>query len=449
MSGINCVKIHPAANLFPLMTESEYVALRDDIRENGLTFGVVFRGDELVDGRNRLRAIEELGLDLKSHSVVIPVEQISDPIQYVLSLNLHRRHLTESQRGMIAADVAKLKRGDNQHSSIDLSSSQSEAAVMLNVSVPTVKRAKQVKENAVPEIIEAVERGEVTVSAAAAVAKLPEAEQRKIASDGPKAVQKAASAERQAKSRKPDQDKSVEAIVLAECAALAGVSEDVFTKGESVLKSEHDDIKVMMMSGGSCADIESAFDALTAATAAASTRRPHVTHNSGNSEWCTPPEIIESARTAMRSIDCDPASSADANATVKAHEYFTADDDGLKQTWFGNVWLNPPYAQPLISRFANAVATKFGTGEIDQACVLVNNATETEWFSTLASNASAICFPTSRLKFLTPDGVSSKNTPLQGQAIVYLGGSADEFIREFSAKGIVVKVVSGAESEVA
>ncbi len=82
----------------------------------------------------------------------------------------------------------------------------------------------------------------------------------------------------------------------------------------------------------------------------------------------------------MGSIDCDPASAEIANRTVKATVYFTKEQDGLKQKWNGNVWMNPPYAQPLMSQFAAAVAAKFAGGEIKQACVLVNNATETESF---------------------------------------------------------------------
>ena len=78
----------------------------------------------------------------------------------------------------------------------------------------------------------------------------------------------------------------------------------------------------------------------------------HVAQNSGENEWYTPPQFIESARLVMGSIDTDPASNPIANATVKATRFFTKDEDGLKQKWEGNVWMNPPYAQPLVARFA-------------------------------------------------------------------------------------------------
>ena len=119
----------------------------------------------------------------------------------------------------------------------------------------------------------------------------------------------------------------------------------------------------------------------------------HVSHNSGENEWYTPAAYIEAARAVMGGIDTDPASCAQANATVKAEKYYDSKADGLTKKWHGRVFMNPPYAQPLIANFAKAVAEKFSISEITEAIVLVNNATETEWFDDMAKNASAVCFP--------------------------------------------------------
>ena len=159
----------------------------------------------------------------------------------------------------------------------------------------------------------------------------------------------------------------------------------------------------------------------------------HVAQNSGENEWYTPPQFIESARLVMGSIDTDPASNPIANATVKATRFFTKDEDGLKQKWEGNVWMNPPYAQPLMSQFAEAISEKFENGEIEQAIILVNNATETQWFQRMASVASAVCFPKSRVKFLDPNG--KPGAPLQGQAIIYMGRFPMAFRDEFEKYG--------------
>ena len=166
----------------------------------------------------------------------------------------------------------------------------------------------------------------------------------------------------------------------------------------------------------------------------------HVGQNSGENEWYTPVEFVEAAREVMGGIDCDPASCEIANRTVNATKFFDKDADGLRQKWNGRIFLNPPYAKPLISQFAEALASKFENDEIKQAVVLVNNATETGWFARIASQASAVCFPSSRIRFLDPSGAPS-GAPLQGQSILYLGANQSEFCKRFATIGIVCHVL--------
>jgi hypothetical protein len=90
----------------------------------------------------------------------------SDPLAYVVSLNLRRRHLDESQRAMVAARIATLPKRTNQHAPI-AAPSQEVAADMLNVGRRSVQRAREVLEEGVPELAAKVERGEISVSAAA------------------------------------------------------------------------------------------------------------------------------------------------------------------------------------------------------------------------------------------------------------------------------------------
>ena len=97
----------------------------------------------------------------------------------VVSLNLHRRHLDESQRAMVAAKIATLPKGANQHVQI-CTPSREKAAELLNVSTRTVASARKVLDEGAPELVAAVERGAVSVSAAADVAELPKPAQAEI-----------------------------------------------------------------------------------------------------------------------------------------------------------------------------------------------------------------------------------------------------------------------------
>jgi ParB family chromosome partitioning protein len=161
----------------------------------------------------------------------------------------------------------------------------------------------------------------------------------------------------------------------------------------------------------------------------------HVGKNSGENEWYTPERFIEAARLTMGQIDLDPASSERANKTVKAGVIYTIDDDGLAQDWFGNVWMNPPYAQPLMTQFAEKLISELP--ELCTAIVLVNNATETKWFQLMAKQATAICFPEARIKFIDKEGKES-GSPLQGQTFLYFGSSVDRFKKNFSQFGFVM-----------
>jgi hypothetical protein len=166
----------------------------------------------------------------------------------------------------------------------------------------------------------------------------------------------------------------------------------------------------------------------------------HVAQATGNFEWYSPAEYVEAARDVLGGFDLDPASSAQANTVIKAAQFYARNDLPLAQPWAGRVWMNPPYAAGVVDQFAAKLAEDYTDGAITEAVVLVNNATETEWFQVLAGVSAAICFPKGRLKFWRPAG-GVESVPLQGQAVLYCGADhVETFADRFAVFGLVVGV---------
>jgi ParB family chromosome partitioning protein len=176
----------------------------------------------------------------------------------------------------------------------------------------------------------------------------------------------------------------------------------------------------------SLANLADAYQVLSSANESPEKSAPHVSYNSGENEWYTPPEYLDAARELLGGIDLDPASSDAAQENVRAAEYYTADDDGLQHDWRGRVWLNPPYAAEPVSQFVHKLLDHYATGEVTAAILLVNNATETKWFQRAMRECAVICFPDGRIHFLDKDGTEGQ--PLQGQALLYFGDDGKQFI---------------------
>jgi len=168
------MEIHELATIFPMLGEEELAELCADIEKNGLAEPVTVYEGKILDGRNRATACQRLGIEPDT----IEYEG-GDPVTFVLSKNVFRRHLTESQRAMAAEKLANMQRGnqmrkfahleDQQNQGLtaqDCQVSQEEAAKMLNVSKRQVQNAAKLRREASPEVVEQVERGEKTIHAA-------------------------------------------------------------------------------------------------------------------------------------------------------------------------------------------------------------------------------------------------------------------------------------------
>ena len=161
-------EFHPFANAFPMMTDQEHAELVADIKANGLEELIRLYDDKILDGRNRYRALLELELDPADYVIENDCLICTDKeaLAYVISMNIMRRHLTTSQRAMIAADLSTLRHGQRK-SDTSNDVSQADASKLLHVSLPTTPRARKVKENS-PELATAVRAGDISVSRAVA-----------------------------------------------------------------------------------------------------------------------------------------------------------------------------------------------------------------------------------------------------------------------------------------
>jgi N6-adenosine-specific RNA methylase IME4 len=210
---------HPYAELFPLIEGQELYDLAEDIRINGLHDKIdlieIDGSYQILDGRNRYRALvwimstaEVLGQGWGIHagrclsaSDLISADQPwrswlyrdgdeedfgEDLLAYVLSKNLKRRQLDESQRAMVAARIANMTHGGNRSKAPIGALSDHAAANTLNVGERSVERAKAVQRSALPEIVEAVDQGHLAVSTAAEIAAQPAERQAEIVASLPR-----------------------------------------------------------------------------------------------------------------------------------------------------------------------------------------------------------------------------------------------------------------------
>ncbi len=187
------MKHHEAAGLFPMMPDDVYAEHREDIRVNGQLETIKMLADKVIDGRNRLRACEELGITPRLEE--LPPD--TDPIDYVVSRNLHRNHLTPSQRALAAARVREIydqraKERQQAHGNTApgkkkslqadlpevIGQARDEVARVFQVSGRSVDYATKVLKNAVPEVIQAVEEARMSINAAAVLCTEPRDAQR-------------------------------------------------------------------------------------------------------------------------------------------------------------------------------------------------------------------------------------------------------------------------------
>lgn len=172
------LEFHPIANIFPLMEGAAFSEFKADAKQHGVREQIVIHEGKILDGRNRYRAACDLKIEFSVRKFDTSIDGDS-PLAFVLSSNLHRRHLDVSQRALVAAGIANLSEGRPETTAPNGAVSQETAAETLGVSRRAVQRAAKVLEDGASAVVEAVQSGEVSVSDAAAIVDLPKAEQKK------------------------------------------------------------------------------------------------------------------------------------------------------------------------------------------------------------------------------------------------------------------------------
>jgi hypothetical protein len=176
-------EFHPFASVLPMLGVADANELAADILANGLREEIVLFEGKILDGRNRYRACKTVGVEPR----FVDLNGDGDPIDFIVSKNIKRRHLTQSQKAMVVAKFAQLPRGDisrikssktpinsqtvqstDRETGQDKSRSKSAAQVAkeVDVSTSTVEQAKRVLRDAPKDTVKAVEEGKKSVATA-------------------------------------------------------------------------------------------------------------------------------------------------------------------------------------------------------------------------------------------------------------------------------------------
>ena len=167
---------HPLSAAFPAMSTEDFQGLKDSIENIGVQNPITIFEGMVVDGWNRYKAANELGMDCPSKEL----DAWIDPVAFVRAQNKDRRHLPLSAWALIEVSLREWKpshRPDKGELSSPLRASNQEMADAVGVTKRTIQQAKAVQSNATPEVIAAVKSGEIGLPKAAAIAKLPKEEQ--------------------------------------------------------------------------------------------------------------------------------------------------------------------------------------------------------------------------------------------------------------------------------
>ena len=156
--------------------------------------------------------------------------------------------------------------------------------------------------------------------------------------------------------------------------------------------------------------------------------------NERTDEWGTPPEVWRPISRAVGGFDLDPCSGAEQSRI--ASSAYTIEDDGLRQSWFGAVWINPPYSD--IPPWLECSIAEVRQDNVDTVVLLLPVRSSTQWWHTYVSQASLICFLEGRVSHQSAkerDG-DGHNSPFPSAIVVY-GDYTEDLPSALESKGLV------------
>lgn len=405
------IPYHPLAALIPPMSPDELEKLTADIAANGLLEPIVTLEGQILDGRHRWRACQISGIECRFEEYTGP-----DPVAFVLSKNLHRRHLSSAQKAAIAVEALPLlekqararqrqageqfgrgqekvdkkiyqpmdeEEADRAPQSID------QAASLTGTNRQYVSDAKRIAENA-PDVFAAMKSGTVSIPEAKALTQKPPEER--------EATLEAL----------PDLSRADRKALLHVVPPPEAESEP---EESSPLLGEEDDTETPLDHGS--ADLSP------------SSLSVHFT--SDTPEWYTPSTVLERVIACLGEIDLDPCADPDHQVPSRAHfDNCNGHNDGLNQDWVGRVFMNPPYGREIDAWIAKLVE-EFEAGQVKQAIALVPARVDTAWFRRLAN--FPVAFWRGRITFLSPAG--EKNPAPFPSALVGLGVEPKDLAQAF------------------
>ena len=175
------LKPHPLAECFPMLSDSELQELANDIKANGLRHDIVLFEGQIIDGRNRYAAcqIEKIPIEDRLVNYEGP-----DPIGYVISVNLRRRHLDTGQRAAIVSELANAKVGGRHSPNSVNEKTGGQIAKEMHVSPTSVTTLRAIAK-ANPEVFDQVKAGELSLNQAAKVAGIVRLTGGRVVENGP------------------------------------------------------------------------------------------------------------------------------------------------------------------------------------------------------------------------------------------------------------------------